>query len=98
MKNNQKCVRLSDETLKYIESFQGEGFNQKLENMVTFVSQEETKIKGRIEKLEEYERRLTASVGNLSRMENSLTSIKRCLNEAKKIADNAALPGQLKIG
>jgi hypothetical protein len=33
-KNNQKCVRMTDEVLKIIESAPGEGFNQKFENMV----------------------------------------------------------------
>lgn len=34
MKSNQKCVRLSDRVLKYIEGYRGENFSQKLENYV----------------------------------------------------------------
>jgi len=33
-KNNQKCVRLSDRVTKYIESYRGENFSQKLENFI----------------------------------------------------------------
>lgn len=33
-KTNQKCVRLSDRVAKYIESYRGENFSQKLENYV----------------------------------------------------------------
>lgn len=34
MKNNQKCVRLSDQVVKYIESYRGNNFSEKLENYV----------------------------------------------------------------
>ncbi len=34
MKNNQKCVRLSDRAVKYIEAYRGDNFSQKLENFV----------------------------------------------------------------
>lgn len=33
-KTNQKCVRLSDRVVKYIEGYRGENFSQKLENYV----------------------------------------------------------------
>lgn len=33
-KNNLKSVRISDEVLSVVESYQGEGFNQKFENLV----------------------------------------------------------------
>ena len=34
MKNNQKCVRLSDRVLKYIDGYRGGNFSEKLENYV----------------------------------------------------------------
>ena len=34
MKNNQKCVRISDRVLKYIDSYRGDNFSEKLENYV----------------------------------------------------------------
>lgn len=34
MKNNQKCVRLSDRCLKYIENYRGDNFSNKLENLI----------------------------------------------------------------
>lgn len=39
MKSNQKCVRLSDRVLKYIEGYRGENFSQKLENYVLDVEE-----------------------------------------------------------
>lgn len=34
MKNNQKCVRLSDKVVKYIDSYRGDNFSEKLENYI----------------------------------------------------------------
>ena len=34
MKNNQKCVRLLDRVVKYIEAYRGSNFSEKLENFV----------------------------------------------------------------
>lgn len=33
-KTNQKCVRLSDRVVKYIEQYRGDNFSEKLENLV----------------------------------------------------------------
>ena len=43
-KNNLKSVRLSDQVMDYVINFEGEGFNQKFENLVLFcMKQEEIK-------------------------------------------------------
>ena len=34
VKRNQKCVRLSDRVLRYIEAYRGENFSEKLENYI----------------------------------------------------------------
>ena len=34
MKTNQKSIRLSDKSCFYIESYRGQSFNEKLENLV----------------------------------------------------------------
>ena len=42
-KNNLKSVRLSDQVMDYVINFEGDGFNQKFENLVLFcMEQEET--------------------------------------------------------
>ena len=51
-KNNLKSVRLSDEVLSYVESFEGEGFNQKFENLVLFCMKEEDQKRRNIENLD----------------------------------------------
>ena len=43
-KNNFKSVRLSDQVMDYVINFEGDGFNQKFENLVLFcMEQEETR-------------------------------------------------------
>ena len=43
-KTNMKSVRLSDQVMDYVINFEGDGFNQKFENLVLFcMEQEETK-------------------------------------------------------
>ena len=43
-KNNFKSVRMSDQVMDYVINFEGDGFNQKFENLVLFcMEQEETR-------------------------------------------------------
>ena len=98
MKNNQKCIRISDETLAYINTFPGNGFNQKLENMVAFVSKNEERKRKSIEGLEKQERELMEKLGYLCRVEGSLSVIKRYIDDAKRFVSKAPLEGQIRIG
>ena len=40
-KSNLKSVRLSDQVMDYVINFEGDGFNQKFENLVLFCMKEE---------------------------------------------------------
>lgn len=40
-KNNLKSVRLSDQVMDYVINFEGNGFNQKFENLVLFCMEQE---------------------------------------------------------
>lgn len=51
-KTNMKSIRLSDEVLEYIENFEGNGFNQKFENLVLFCMKEEDQKRKRIKDLD----------------------------------------------
>ena len=43
-KNNFKSVHMSDQVMDYVINFEGDGFNQKFENLVLFcMEQEETR-------------------------------------------------------
>lgn len=52
MKNISKSVRLSNEIYNYVEAFEGEGFNQKFENLVLFVMEEEEQKRKRLTELD----------------------------------------------
>ena len=51
-KTNLKSVRISDEVLTYIENFEGNGFNQKFENLVLFCMREEKRKRIEIQNLD----------------------------------------------
>ena len=51
-KTNMKSVRLSDEVLEYVENFEGNGFNQKFENLVLFCMKEEDQKRKKIKDLD----------------------------------------------
>lgn len=47
-KVNLKSVRLSDQVMDYVINFEGEGFNQKFENLVLFCMEQEESKKQKI--------------------------------------------------
>ena len=50
---NLKSVRLSDQVMDYVINFEGEGFNQKFENLVLFCMEQEESKKQRITLLDQ---------------------------------------------
>ena len=93
-KNNLKFVRLSDQVMDYVINFEGDGFNQKFENLVLFcMEQEETKkqkiafldqqIVKQYKKLDAL-RQLTSEVGDVRR---ALTHLERQANDLSELMD-----------
>ena len=52
MKNISKSIRLSQKTFDYINAFEGDGFNQKFENIILFAMEEEKSLQKRVNDLE----------------------------------------------
>lgn len=50
-KNNQKCVRLSDEVLEIVDNYRGNGFNEKFENLVNDYFNDIPKRKADLERI-----------------------------------------------
>lgn len=48
LKNIAKSVRMTEEVCNYVNSFHGNGFNEKFENLVLFCLKEEKEIKNKI--------------------------------------------------
>lgn len=93
-KNNLKSIRLSDQVMDYVISFEGDGFNQKFENLVLFcMEQEETKkqkiafldkqIVKQYKKLDVF-RQLTSEIGDVRR---ALTHLERQANDLSELMD-----------
>ena len=93
-KNNLKSIRLSDQVMDYVINFEGDGFNQKFENLVLFcMEQEETKkqkiafldqqIVKQYKKLDTL-RQLTSEIGDVRR---ALTHLERQANDLSELMD-----------
>lgn len=93
-KNNLKSIRLSDQVMDYVINFEGDGFNQKFENLVLFcMEQEETKkqkiafldqqIVKQYKKLDAF-RQLTSEIGDVRR---ALTHLERQANNLSELMD-----------
>lgn len=91
-KNNLKSVRLSDQVMDYVINFEGDGFNQKFDNLVLFcMEQEETKkqkiafldqqIIKQYKKLDTL-RQLTSEIGDVRR---ALTHLERQANDLSEL-------------
>ena len=52
-KKNLKSIRLSDQVMDYVINFEGDGFNQKFENLVLFCMEQEESKKQRITLLDQ---------------------------------------------
>lgn len=78
-KNNPKSVRMTDAVLAYVEAQDGDGFNQKFENMVLFAMKTEQDRKNRIAYLDAEIARKQDILQSLQTMDNRLVWVRRSL-------------------
>lgn len=93
-KNNLKSVRLSDQVMDYVINFEGDGFNQKFENLVLFCMEQEETRKQKIAFLDQqivkqYKkldalRQPTSEIGDVRR---ALTHLERQANDLSELMD-----------
>ena len=93
-KNNLKSIRLSDQVMDYVINFEGDGFNQKFENLVLFCMEQEETRKQKIAFLDQqivkqYKkldtlRQLTSEIGDVRR---ALTHLERQANDLSELMD-----------
>ena len=91
-KNNLKSVRLSDQVRDYVINFEGDGFNQRFENLVLFCMEQEETRKQKIAFLDQqivkqYKkldtlRQLTSEIGDVRR---ALTHLERQANDLSEL-------------
>lgn len=93
-KNNLKSIRLSDQVMDYVINFEGDGFNQKFENLVLFCMEQEETRKQKIAFLDQqivkqYKkldvlRQLTSEIGDVRR---ALTHLEQQANDLSILMD-----------
>lgn len=88
MKNNQKCVRMSDEVLRYIEKFPGDGFNQKFENAVLYFKKSEPEYKKQLSQLEKEIQTRQATIQRQSQKMATVSEIGRYLDTLRMDAES----------
>lgn len=81
-KNINKSVRLSNEVYEYVNEFQGNGFNEKFENIVIFSMKTEIERKKR---LDEIEKLIKARSEELSKINADLDTARRATNVYRNV-------------
>lgn len=78
-KTNMKSVRLSDQVMDYVINFEGEGFNQKFENLVLFCMEQEESKKQRITLLDQQIARQYKKLYALQQLSSKIGDVRRAL-------------------
>ena len=87
-KNNLKSVRLSDRVMDYVINFEGEGFNQKFENLVLFCMQQEESKKQRIILLDQQIARQYEKLYALQQLSSEIGDVRRALTHLERQAND----------
>ena len=95
-KNNLKSVRLSDQVMDYVINFEGEGFNQKFENLVLFCMEQEESKKQRIALLDQQIARQYKKLYALQQLSSKIGDVRRALTNLEwRANDLSDLMGKL---
>ena len=82
-KVNLKSVRLSDQVMDYVINFEGEGFNQKFENLVLFCMEQEESKKQRITLLDQQIAKQYKKLDVLQQISSEIGGVRRALTDLK---------------
>lgn len=80
-KTNMKSVRLSDQVMDYVINFEGEGFNQKFENLVLFCMEQEESKKQRITLLDQQIARQYKKLYALQQLSSKIGDVRKALTD-----------------
>lgn len=78
-KNNLKSIRLSDQVMDYVINFEGDGFNQKFENLVLFCMEQEESKKQRITLLDQQIAKQYKKLYALQQISSEIRDVRRAL-------------------
>ena len=80
-KVNLKSVRLYDQVMDYVINFEGEGFNQKFENLVLFCMEQEESKKQRITLLDQQIAKQYKKLDVLQQISSEIGGVRRALTD-----------------
>lgn len=80
-KVNLKSVRLSDQVMDYVINFEGEGFNQKFENLVLFCMEQEESKKQRITLLDQQISKQYKKLDVIQQISSEIGGVRRALTD-----------------
>lgn len=87
-KVNLKSVRLSDQVMDYVINFEGEGFNQKFENLVLFCMEQEESKKYRITLLDQQIAKQYKKLDVLQQISSEIGGVRRALTDLELKAND----------
>ncbi len=87
-KVNLKSVRLSDQVMDYVINFEGEGFNQKFENLVLFCMAQEESKKQRILLLDQQIAKQYKKLYALQQLSSEIGDVRRALTHLERQAND----------
>lgn len=87
-KVNLKFVRLSDQVMDYVINFEGEGFNQKFENLVLFCMEQEESKKQRITLLDQQIAKQYKKLYALQQLSSEIGDVRRALTHLERQAND----------
>lgn len=85
-KNNLKSVRLSDQVMDYVINFEGDGFNQKFENLVLFCMEQEETRKQKIAFLDQQIVKQYKKLDTLRQLTSEIGDVRRALTHLERQA------------
>lgn len=87
-KVNLKSVRLSDQVMDYVINFEGEGFNQKFENLVLFCMEQEESKKQRITLLDQQIAKQYKKLYALQQLSSEIGDVRKALTHLERQAND----------
>jgi predicted transcriptional regulator len=87
-KSNLKSVRLSDQVMDYVINFEGDGFNQKFENLVLFCMEQEETKKQRITLLDQQIAKQYKKLYALQQLSSEIGDVRRALTHLERQAND----------
>ena len=87
-KNNLKSIRLSDQVMDYVINFEGDGFNQKFENLVLFCMEQEETRKQKIAFLDQQIVKQYKKLDALRQISSEIGGVRRALTHLERQAND----------